>query len=93
VSFAAADSAGFILAVDAGATEAAELLDGHLQLIRETRDRLPAIVRIPSLEFSRLVTVDLELRTRLEDAVALKGSLPRGFRATPLLRPARQSGS
>jgi hypothetical protein len=93
VSFAAADSTGFILAVDGGATEAAGLLEGHLQLIRETRDRLPAIIVIPSLEFGRLVTVDLELRTRLARAVALKGSLPRGSRLAARLRPVSQSGS
>ena len=92
VSFAAADRGGFILAVDDGAAEAAALLDGHLGMIRATREPLPAIVRIPSPEFGRLLLVDLELRSRLQAAIVLKGSLPRGPRASAPLRAIRQPG-
>lgn len=94
VAFAAADATGFTASVDAlGMPEPAAILDRHLALIRQTRDRLPAIVRIPAGEFSRLVAVDLELRSRLERAVRLKGALPRLPRAAPMLNTARQPGS
>jgi hypothetical protein len=93
VAFAAADSHGFIHVVDDSEGKAAELLERHLQLIREIHERLPAIVRIPALEFGRLVAVDLELRSRIEAAIILKGSLPRTPRSLAPIRAARQSGS
>jgi hypothetical protein len=89
VAFAAADAAGFIAAVDGDpTTDSATRLERHLDLIRETHERLPAIVRIPAAEFGRLVSVDLELRSRVEAAVVLKGGLPRVPQRPSLLRTA-----
>ena len=91
VAFAAADPAGFIMAVDGEPdAETTGRLDRHLELIRETHERLPAIIRIPAVEFNRLVAVDLELRRRVDGSVILKGSLPRTPQRTGVLRPAGQ---
>jgi len=92
VGFAAVDATGFIVAVDdAGPSETEQLLERHLSLIGQTHDRLPAIVRIPAIEFSRLVAIDLELLSRLGKAVVLKGSIPRTARQGSLPGPTRQA--
>jgi hypothetical protein len=89
VAFAGADAAGFIAAVDGDpSAETAARLERHLDLIRQTRDRSPALVQIPAVEFNRLVSVDLELRSRVERAVILKGSLPRTPQRSSVLRTA-----
>jgi hypothetical protein len=94
VAFAAADASGFIVAIDGEpGAESTELLHRHLDLIKDTHEHLPAIVRLPAVEFSRLVAVDLELRSRVEAAIVLKGSLPRtAQRSGGMLRPAGSAG-
>jgi hypothetical protein len=89
VAFAAADAMGFVAAVDGDpTTETAGRLERHLELIRETRERIPPILRIPAVEFGRLVVIDLELRSRIEGSVVLKGTLPRASQRAAPLRPA-----
>jgi hypothetical protein len=61
-----------------------------VELIRAARERVPAIVRVPAGEFGRLVAVDLELRSRVEAAVILKGSLPRTPQRPNVFRTAHQ---
>lgn len=88
VAFAAVDAHGFVIAVDEGMdVEAYQLLDRYLDLIRSTHHPMPAILRIPVLEFGRQVAVDLGLRQRMVSAVPLKGHLPRAPRA-PVARGA-----
>lgn len=75
VSYAGVDASGFIVAVDQRKTTAVEALDRHLDLVAAARPGAPAVLRMNEDELRRMVRVALELRARIRDAVALRGTV------------------
>lgn len=75
VSYAGVDASGFIVAVDHRLTAAVEALDRHLHLVATARPEAPNVLRMDEDELRRMVRVALELRARVRDAVALRGTI------------------
>jgi hypothetical protein len=85
VLYAAADRAGFVVAVEPGSGPARDRLDRTLAIVRDARSDVPPVEQSELPELARIVAVSVGLRSRLDSAVTLKGRLPsrRGTTAWP----------
>lgn len=96
VTFAVVDGGGFVAGVaqeDGGRADAPEgLLSGALDTIRASRDDVPPVELVEHEELARLLAVSVGLRSRIRDAIVLKGRLPtaRTKRIVPEEAGARQ---
>ena len=74
VVWAGVDAAGFLVALDDDRAEATAALQHHLDLVASARPESPPILRMPETELRRMARVSLDLRARVRDAVAVRGS-------------------
>jgi IclR-like helix-turn-helix domain-containing protein len=80
VRYAAVDSIGFLVAERRDAdSPAVEALDRHLALVADARSDAPALMRMSDDELGRLAKVAMGLRTRVRQALTIKGRPPTGL--------------
>jgi hypothetical protein len=82
VRYAAVDSIGFLVAERRDSDSAAvQALDRHLALVADARSDAPALMRMTDEELGRLARVAMGLRSRVRQALTIKGRPPTGLQA------------
>jgi hypothetical protein len=80
VRYAAVDSIGFLVAEKRDSDSAAvDALDRHLALVADARVDAPSLIRMTDDELGRLAKVAMGLRTRVHQALTIKGRPPTGL--------------
>ena len=83
VRYAAVDSIGFLVAERRDSDSAAiKALDRHLALIADARSDAPTLMRMTDDELGRLARVAMGLRSRVRQALTIKGRPPTGLQPT-----------
>jgi hypothetical protein len=82
VRYAAVDSIGFLVAEKRDSDSAAvDALDRHLALVADARSDAPSLMRMTDDELGRLAKVAMGLRSRVRQALTIKGRPPTGLQA------------